>query len=223
MLDIRKRGGTLSRTFATLCAALVVTAGVRACAEEVALDFATTNDIQTDLIAEFPTGRFIPPNGFPASFVIKPALPLATPPQHNFWDAPLGLPLDVEADVAGVREVYMLLDAYAPPPGATIAMVDFFGSEGAHISVPLVAGRDIRDFCQNIYANTIDGEATRNAFIIRRVRGSLQVSRVAAHLGIAGHAAGRVTNGGKDAVAPKARSVLAHPPTLILNSSSRPG
>jgi hypothetical protein len=172
MFDIGKRGGTPSWTVATLFATLIASATATACAEEVALDFATTNDIQTHLIAEFPTGRFSPWNGFPASFVIKPALPLATPPQHNVWDAPLGLPLDVEADVAGVKEVYMLLDAYAPPPGATIAIVDFFGSDGAHISVPLVAGRDIRDFCQNIYANTIDGDATRNAFIIRRVRGS---------------------------------------------------
>jgi hypothetical protein len=174
----RKRGGMLSWSIATLFGTLLAGAWATACAEEVALDFPTTNDIQTHLIAEFPTGRFTPSNGFPASFIIKQALPLATPPRHNFWDAPRRQPLDVSANVAGVREVYMLLDAYAPPPGATIAIVDFFGSDGAHISVPLVAGRDVRDFCQNIYANKIDDEATRNAFIIRHVRDSCSTNDV---------------------------------------------
>ena len=69
-------------------------------------------------------------------------------------------------------------DAYGPPQGAVIATVNFTGSGGAQYSKKLIAGTDIRDFCQNFFANTINNTTTRNAFAVNHVRDSCGTGNV---------------------------------------------
>jgi len=145
---------------------------------EVMLGFDATSDMQTNLIREFPIGLFKPSNGFPAAFYLPKAEPGAHPPRYNFWDAPNRKPLSITTHVRRVSAVYMLLAAYSPPPGATIAFVEFSANGGAHVKVSLVAGTDIRDFCENVFANAIDGTSTRAAYTIHHVRDSCGTGNV---------------------------------------------
>ena len=42
----------------------------------------------------------------------------------------------------------------------------------------MIAGTDIRDFCQNFFANTINNTTTRNAFAVNHVRDSCGTGNV---------------------------------------------
>jgi hypothetical protein len=155
---------------AILAAGIVV--GVIAAAEAASvtthLAFTFTHDIQTNLIKEFPTGKFAPAGTWKASFSIPKANPNSTRNPYNFYDA--GQTLTISTSIYGVTSVYTLMNAYSPPDGATIATVTFTGSAGATKSFALVAGTNIRDFYQGEYANSINGTTTRNAFMVQDVQ-----------------------------------------------------
>jgi hypothetical protein len=47
------------------------------------------------------------------------------------------------------------MNASSPPPGAQLFTITFIGSQGATLTFPLIAGADIRDYAQGIFANTL--------------------------------------------------------------------
>jgi len=131
--------------------------------------FAADGDIQTYLIAQFPTGTYVPNlNNIGVPFKIpvsKPKIPI-----WNYWDPGVDLqPLSVNLAVRHAAIVYMLIAAVSPPAGQVVANVAINGSKGAQFNMPLVAGVDIRDFCETIWANTINGTTTQPAFEVDNV------------------------------------------------------
>jgi hypothetical protein len=70
--------------------------------------------------------------------------------------------------IAKVAKVFTLMNAYSPPPGVQIGAITFVGSMGAEVTYPLVAGKNIRDFYQGNFANTLNngvpGVLALNAF-----------------------------------------------------------
>ncbi|MEJ0045436.1 MAG: hypothetical protein WDN04_04305 [Rhodospirillales bacterium] len=144
--------------------------------------FTGSSDIQTGLIKEFPVGTFAPANGFPVTFSIPKANTKKSPPKYNFWDDPTGQPLTVNVSVPKAKAVYTLMNAYSPAIGSTIATVEFKGSKGADQTFSLVAGTDIRDFCQNFFANTINGTTTQTAFAVSNVQDACGTGNV--HTGL---------------------------------------
>jgi hypothetical protein len=72
----------------------------------------------------------------------------------------------VNVGVAGVTDVYTLMNAYAPTTGATLTTVEFVGSAGADQTFTLVNGVDVRDYFQGSFANTINGTTTQQAFSV---------------------------------------------------------
>ena len=151
-----------------------------ALAAQKTIPFAYNNDIQTGLIAQVPTGVFTPANTLaPAvTFTIPKAKLTAKPPKYNFWNTVNGGALTITLSASKPSYVYTLMNAYSPAIGANIATVAFFGSKGATQSFTLVGGTDIRDFCQNIYANTINGTTTQNAFSVSDVVGACGTGNV---------------------------------------------
>jgi len=129
----------------------------------VPVDFPKTNNIQTGLIKEFPTGTFVTTNSFATPFVIN-----SNSSGDNYYDG--GGQLNISADVFGATNVYTLINAYAPPAGAQLATVEFIGSGGADETFTLVNGVDVRDFYQGVFANTINGTTTQNAFSVSGVQ-----------------------------------------------------
>ena len=123
-------------------------------------------NVQTGLISTFPTGTYTPTNGvdgvtgntFGAPFTLGPSV-------LNFVQ--IYVPLTVTTNVSNVTNVFTLMNAYSPIPNTVVGTVEFLGTGGASDTFNLVAGTDIRDFYQNplnIYANTINGTTTQNAF-----------------------------------------------------------
>ncbi len=163
-------------TFATASLMAILLQSATARAEQKIIPFLYTNDIQTGLIAQFPVGKFTPSNSFPVTFYIPTANIKRSPPKYNFWDN--GKTLTINLSVNRPTAVYTLMNAYAPPQGYTIATVEFKGSKGADVTFSLVAGTNIRDFCQNIFANTINGTTTQNAFTVANVKGSCSTGNV---------------------------------------------
>ncbi len=145
-------------------------------AGQKSIPFLYSTDIQTNLIAQFPVGTFAPSNSFPVSFFIPKANTKRSPPKYNFWDN--GKTLTINLSVNRPTAVYTLMNAYAPRQGSTIATVEFKGSKGADVTFSLVAGTDIRDFCQNVFANSINGTTTQNAFTVVNVQGSCGTGNV---------------------------------------------
>jgi len=134
-------------------------------------NFTKTHDIQTNLIKQFPTGIFTANNSFATPFDIT-----ADASGDNFYDA--DRPLTLSTSLPEISDVYMLLNAYSPPPGKALATVEFIGSQGADQTFTLINGVDARDFYHGIWANTIDGAATQNAFTINNVRGAAGTGNV---------------------------------------------
>ena len=134
-------------------------------------NFTKTHDIQTNLIKQFPTGIFTADNSFATPFDIT-----ADASGDNFYDA--DRPLTISTSLPEVSDVYMLMNAYSPPPGEALATVEFIGSQGADQTFTLINGVDARDFYHGIWANTIDGAATQNAFTINNVRGAAGTGNV---------------------------------------------
>jgi uncharacterized protein (TIGR03437 family) len=132
-----------------------------------------SNNIQTHLYSTFPTGTFVADNPLATPFSI-PATPgncgASGASPCNFYDGftGSGASITIDVSIASPTDVYTLMNAYSPPPGQQIATIQFVGTGGASLTFPLIAGQDIRDYYQGIYANTltngITGVQAFNAF-----------------------------------------------------------
>ena len=128
-------------------------------------DFTKNNDIQTELIREFPTGIFTANNSFATPFDITP-----NGNGNNFYDGfTHGSALTINVAIPDATNVYTLMNAYAPLSSDQIATVEFIGSEGTTETFTLVAGNQIRDYYEGVYANSINGTTTQNAFTVNGV------------------------------------------------------
>ena len=134
-------------------------------------DFTKTNDIQTGLIAQFPTGVFNANNGWATPFDIT-----SNASGDNFNDA--GGTITINTNLQDVTNVYTLINAYFPPSGANLETVEFIGSGGATQTFTLVDGQQVRDFFQGAYANTINGVTAQNAFTVNNVQGAAGTGNV---------------------------------------------
>jgi hypothetical protein len=124
----------------------------------------TTNSIQDDLISTFPEGTYKPKKGV-GTFSI-PSTPdtcgYAKTGACNFYDGftGSGTSITIKADVKDPVDAYTLMNAYSPPSGVQIATIEFVGGRGATVTFPLIAGEDIRDFYNGVYANTLSNGVT---------------------------------------------------------------
>jgi hypothetical protein len=134
-----------------------------------------SNSIQADLIDTFPLGTFRAHNQLATLFEI-PFTPNTCGYYGvgpcNFYDAfgfdGDGQSITIDVSIPNVAHVFTLMNAYNPVAGQQLATIEFFGSDGATDTFPLVAGQDIRDFYHGIWANTltngIPGVYAVNAF-----------------------------------------------------------
>jgi hypothetical protein len=133
-----------------------------------------TNSIQSSLISTFPTGIFRPKRG-------KGAFRIPTKPDTcgyasnsacNFYDgfgsSGNGKSIKIRAKVAKPLEAYTLMNAYSPAVNEQLATIEFVGSGGAKAKFPLIAGKDIRDFYDGSFADTlsngVSGVVAKNVF-----------------------------------------------------------
>lgn len=136
-----------------------------------------THNIQTNLINTFPTGTFIANNTLVTPFQISSAPGNCGTSNNgpcNYYDgfgstgSGKSLTLSVTPPIASPTDVYTLMNAYSPPVGQEIATIQFKGSGGATLSFQLIAGKDIRDYNQGGFANTLSngiaGVEALNAF-----------------------------------------------------------
>jgi hypothetical protein len=133
-----------------------------------------TDSIQTDLISTFPEGTYKPKHGW-ASFSI-PSRPnkcgYAETGSCNFYDGfgfdGSGSSITMKTKVPNAAAAYTLMNAYSPPAGAQIATTKFVGSGGATVTFALVSGKDIRDFYNGSFENSLNngvkGVVARNIF-----------------------------------------------------------
>jgi pimeloyl-ACP methyl ester carboxylesterase len=134
-----------------------------------------SNSIQEDLIDTFPLGTFTANNQLATLFEI-PSTPNTCGYNGlgpcNYYDAfgfdGAGQSITIDVSIPNVAHVFTLMNAYTPVAGQQLATIEFFGSNGATETFPLVAGQDIRDFYQGSFANTltngIPGVNAVNAF-----------------------------------------------------------
>jgi hypothetical protein len=131
--------------------------------------------IQENLINAVPLGIFTAQNSLATPFRIS-----STPNgcghdgtgPCNYYDAfghgGNGPSIAMNVSIPHVTQVYTLMNAYSPVAGAQLATIQFFGSDGATDTFPLVAGRDIRDYYYSGWANGltngIPGVRAVNAF-----------------------------------------------------------
>jgi hypothetical protein len=133
-----------------------------------------TDSIQTDLISTFPKGTYKPKHGW-ESFSI-PSRPdkcgYAEMGPCNFYDGfgfdGSGSSITMKTNVPSPTDAYTLMNAYSPPAGAQIATIKFVGSGGATVTFDLVSGKDIRDFYNGSFENSLNngvkGVVARNVF-----------------------------------------------------------
>jgi hypothetical protein len=133
-----------------------------------------TDSIQTDLISTFPKGTYKPKRGW-ESFSI-PSRPdkcgYAKTGPCNFYDgfgfSGSGASITMKTEIPNAADAYTLMNAYSPPAGAQIATIEFVGSGGAAVKFALVSGKDIRDFYnggfENSLSNGVKGVVARNVF-----------------------------------------------------------
>lgn len=134
----------------------------------------TNGNIQTSLISTFPTGAFIASNSLATPFSIPDApgncgLSGASPCNfYAFESAAAGTGLTINVSIQNATDVYTLMNATSPPPGQQLATVQFVGTGGAKLTFLLVGGKDIRDYYQGAFANSltngINGVEALNAF-----------------------------------------------------------
>ncbi len=125
-------------------------------------NFTKTNDIQTGLIKEFPSGVVTGNQGLTVPFGV-----VTNSSGNNYSE--IASTLTVNLSLAGVARIYTLINAYAPPAGALGATVEFIGTGGADQTFNLVNGTDMRDFFQGPFANSINGTTTKNMFTVTGV------------------------------------------------------
>jgi hypothetical protein len=136
-------------------------------------DFAKNGNMQNTLQSSFPSGLFTANNSFHTRFNITSDANGDNFAQLFGNDGQIFHPgsYTVNVGVAGVTDVYTLMNAYAPTRGLTLSTVEFVGSGGADEVFALVNGTDVRDFFRGGFANTINGTTTQNAFEIDNVQG----------------------------------------------------
>jgi hypothetical protein len=127
-------------------------------------NFTKNANIQTNLIAQFPTGLWVTTNAFATPFEI-----LTNGTGQNFYNA--YTPLTNNVSIPAVSRVYTLMNAYNPE-GAPLATVEFKGDLGADQTFTLYGGVDIRDFYQGTFVNSINDTTTENAFEVFDVQGA---------------------------------------------------
>lgn len=130
------------------------------------------NNIQTALINTFPTGTFTANNTLATPFSISSAPgkcgPSGTAPCNIYGFTASGQSITLNVSVASPTDVYTLINALSPPPGAQLGTIKFVGSAGASLTFPLIAGENIRDYYHGAWANTLNngiaGVEAINAF-----------------------------------------------------------
>jgi len=116
---------------------------------------------QTQLISAIPTGIFTANNALATPFSISAAPgkcgPAGISPCNAlaFGFSQSGQSVTLAVSVADATDVYTLMNALMPPPGAQIATIRFVGSQGATLTFPLIAGQNIRDYYQGVFADTL--------------------------------------------------------------------
>jgi hypothetical protein len=129
-----------------------------------------SDSIQDDLISTFPVGIYKPKHG---SFSI-PSRPkkcgYSDTGACNFYDgfSGSGAKITVTTSIAKPTAAYTLMNAYSPQPSQQLATIEFVGSRGAKVTFPLIGGKDIRDFYDGSFADTltngVPGVVARNVF-----------------------------------------------------------
>lgn len=118
-------------------------------------------NIETQLISTIPTGIFTANNALATPFSISAAPgkcgPAGISPCNAlaFGFSQSGQSVTLTVSVANATDVYTLMNALMPPPGAQIATIKFVGSQGASLTFPLIAGQNIRDYYQGVFADTL--------------------------------------------------------------------
>ena len=132
--------------------------------------FNSTASIQSNLIAQVPTGAFTTNNAF--------ATPFDIPTGQNVGQTVTGT-VTADVNLSGVTGVYTLMNAYAPQPGADIGTLTFNYADGTSVSDELISGLNIRDYYDGQYENTVTGSNVENAFTFNNVQGGAGTSDVA--------------------------------------------
>ncbi len=130
----------------------------------------TTDSIQDDLISTFPVGIYKPKYG---SFSI-PSKPkkcgYSDKGACNFYDSfsGSGAQITMSTSIAKPATAYTLMNAYSPQPKQQLATIEFVGNGGAKVTFALIGGKDIRDFYDGSFADTLSngvpGVVARNVF-----------------------------------------------------------
>lgn len=177
------RRSTFSWMF-MLCLVIAITTAAVVLAQEPSLTYhyvkiptsaAPSGSIQENLISTVPVGIFTAHNKLATPFKIGSSpkkCGIDGKGACNFYDAfgadGNGHSITIDVSIAHVSHVYTLTNAYSPTNGQQLATIEFFGSDGATDIFPLVAGRDIRDYYHDHYANGltngIPGVKAVNAF-----------------------------------------------------------
>jgi uncharacterized protein (TIGR03437 family) len=134
-----------------------------------------SNNIQTGLVSTFPATDFTTSNSLATPFTIRSETgncgPAGASP-CNFYDAfgfsGAGKTTIVDVSIANPTDAYTLMNAYAPINGQQLATIEFVGTMGTSITFPLIGGKNIRDFYQGSFTNTlangVPGVEAVNAF-----------------------------------------------------------
>jgi hypothetical protein len=118
---------------------------------------AYTARIQSRLIAAGPLGHITAPDETPFNIPI-------TGNNYDEVSSNPGLMLWTPVNISNVTDVFTLINAYAPTPGAIIGTITFNFSNGTSRSADLIGGRNVRDFYHGTYANTLFSDNVQNAF-----------------------------------------------------------
>lgn len=127
-------------------------------------NFSKNGNIQTNLIAQFPTGLWVATNSFATPYDI-----VTNSAGENFYAATT--PLSNSVSIPAVSNIYTLMNAYAPG-GGPVVTVEFKGDQGADQTNTLDGGVNIRDFFQGSYVNTLNSATVENAFEAFDVQGA---------------------------------------------------
>lgn len=103
---------------------------------------------------------------FPVGDQVFGGVPFNIPASgNNTWIAGSPASIDVPVNVYGVTEVDTLINTiWGEFDPATFASVEFYGSDGAFYRYDLDGNRDVRDYVQNVFTNTITGPIATNVF-----------------------------------------------------------
>ena len=172
----KRRGGFLLLTWALFWASAVarVEATVFTYVTIPSTGNTTSDNIQTVLINTFPTGTFVANNALATPFSIPDAPGNCGPSEAspcNFFVFPTsgsGTSVTMSVSIASPTDVYTLINSTSPPPGEQLGTIQFVGTGGANLTFSLIAGKNIRDYYQGAFANSltngVSGVEALNAF-----------------------------------------------------------